>query len=164
MSRKYLLVLLFPVIFLSLGAALAQNHSTGLGVILGEPTGISFKHWLTTSTALDAGLAWAFSNTDALHIHADYLIHMYDWIQSSDAFASRLNVYLGVGGRAKFETDSRIGARGAMGLDYFFKGAPLDAFLEIAPILDLTPATDFSLNGGLGVRYFFESTKQSKQR
>lgn len=113
---------------------------------------------------MDGGLAWSFSNSGAFHIHVDYLIHHFSWIQSFDPFASRVNVYYGVGGRAKFETDSRIGARGVIGLVYFFKGAPIDAFLEIAPILDLAPATDFSLNGGIGIRYFFESTQSRKKR
>lgn len=158
--KKHLRVLLL-LILLSGIRTNAQDHGTGLGIILGEPTGISFKQWLTKTTAVDAGFAWSFAKgEDAFHIHVDYLVHHFDWIQSTDELASRLNFYLGVGGRAKFETDSRIGARGVIGLVYFFKGVPLDAFLEVAPILDLAPDTDFSLNGGIGVRYFFSSTKK----
>jgi hypothetical protein len=154
LSKIYLVL-----IVLSLSLPIwAQNQGSGLGVILGEPTGVSFKQWLTGSTAFDIGLAWSFNTSDAFHLHADYLIHAFDWIQSSDAFASQLNVYYGIGGRAKFEDDTKAGARGVIGLDYFFRGAPLDAFLEVAPILDLTPSTDFSLNLGLGLRYFFEPT------
>jgi len=165
MRKLVILSLFLQIIILVNGTVWAQGQGAGLGIIIGEPTGISFKHWLTKTTALDAGLAWSFSNSDALHIHLDYLIHEFDWIQSSDPFASRLNVYYGFGGRAKFETDSRVGARGVIGLVYFFKGAPFDAFLEIAPILDLVPGTDFSLNGGLGARYFFGASKQvSKER
>jgi hypothetical protein len=35
------------------------------------------------------------------------------------------------------------------------KNAPIDVFIEVAPLLDIIPETDFSFNGGLGVRFFF---------
>lgn len=157
MKKHVMLLLLLQVLLFSWTPSKAQDHGTGLGIILGEPTGVSFKQWLTRTTAVDAGFAWSFADgEDAFHIHMDYLVHMYDWIKGSDDFSSRLNFYLGVGGRAKFQTDARVGARGVIGLVYFFKGVPLDSFLEIAPIMDLAPETDFSLNGGIGIRYFFD--------
>ena len=132
-----------------------------LGVILGEPTGISSKHWLSGSTAIDAGLAWSLGDSDDVYLHMDYLIQNFDWIQSSDPFASRLSVYYGIGGRAILQSDTRVGARGVMGLAYFTKGVPIDIFLELAPVFDFTPATDLSISFGLGARYFF-SAKTTK--
>ena len=154
MRRTTIAVLVLTLLALSAYDLRAQNKGTGLGVILGEPTGISFKHWLSGATAVDAGLAWSFA-ADDVHFHMTYLIHAFDWIKSRDEFGSRLNFYYGVGGRARFDKDSRAGGRGVIGLVYFFKGAPLDAFLEIAPIMDMVPETDFDLNGGIGIRYFF---------
>ena len=154
MRRTSIAVLALILLALSAYDLCAQNHGTGLGVILGEPTGISFKQWLGGATAIDAGLAWSFA-ADDVHFHMTYLIHAFDWIKSTDDFGNRLNFYYGVGGRARFERDSRAGGRGVIGLVYFFKGAPLDAFVEIAPIMDVVPETDFNLNGGIGMRYFF---------
>jgi len=48
-----------------------------------------------------------------------------------------------------------VGLRIPVGLEYIFSGERVDIFLEIVPLLDLVPDTDFSLNGGIGVRYFF---------
>jgi hypothetical protein len=36
-----------------------------------------------------------------------------------------------------------------------FARVPVDIFIELAPILDLVPETDFTVNGAVGVRYFF---------
>ena len=154
MRRNTVAVLVLTLLALSAYDLRAQNRGTGLGVILGEPTGISFKHWVSGTTAIDAGLAWSF-DADRTHFHMTYLIHAFDWIKSTDDFGSRLNFYYGVGGRAILENNSRAGGRGVLGLVYFFKGAPLDAFVEIAPIMDVVPETDFNLNGGIGMRYFF---------
>jgi hypothetical protein len=154
MRRTSIAALVLIMLALSAHHLKAQNHGTGLGVILGEPTGISFKHWLGGATAIDAGLAWSFV-ADDVHFHMTYLIHAFDWIKSDDDFGSRLNFYYGIGGRARFERDSRAGGRGVLGLVYFFKGAPLDAFVGIAPIMDVVPETELDLTGGIGMRYFF---------
>jgi len=130
------------------------SRPTGLGMIIGEPTGVSFKHWLSRKTAFDAGFAWSFAGRgEELHIHADYLWHMP--LRSADPVVRRTNFYVGIGGRVRFENDSRVGARVPLGLVHFIKDTPLDVFIEVAPIMDLAPETDLSANGGIGLRYFF---------
>jgi len=42
-----------------------------------------------------------------------------------------------------------------IGVSYYFANDPLELFFEIVPILDLAPATEFSGNGGFGIRYYF---------
>ena len=131
-----------------------MSRPTGLGMILGEPTGVSFKHWVSGKTAIDAALAWSFAGPgDDIHIHADYLWHTP--LRSSDPAVRRTSFYIGAGGRVRFENDSRFGARVPFGLVHFIKDAPLDIFVEVAPILDLAPVTELSINGGIGLRYFF---------
>ena len=166
--RKVIVLLVLLLAFASL--ALAQrrpsaqkrqpysgpqmSRPTGLGILIGEPTGVSFKHWVSRKNAFDAGLAWSFAGSgDDIHIHADYLWHTP--LRSRDPAVRRTNFYIGVGGRVRFENDSRFGARVPFGLEHFIKDAPLDIFIEVAPILDLAPATELSANGGIGLRYFF---------
>jgi hypothetical protein len=132
--------------------AQAQDKGFGLGIILGEPTGISGKYWLSTTTALDGGAAWNFGSGGFLHIHADYLFHNYDLIKVQEG---RLPVYFGIGGRIGFSSKTVVGLRGVVGVAYQFSSAPLDAFLELAPIMDLVPGTSFHMNGGIGMRFFF---------
>jgi hypothetical protein len=132
--------------------AIAQQKGFGLGVILGEPTGFSFKGWTGASTAIDGALAWSFVDETTFHVHVDWLWH-------NDAITKKpeMPVYYGVGGRIKTggHGDDRIGFRVVGGLGYYIPDTPIDVFVEIAPILDIAPGTDFSINGGIGARYFF---------
>lgn len=149
MFRSLVIIILATAIFA--GSAFAQG-TFGLGLIVGEPTGISAKWWLTSRTAVDAAAAWSFSDDAALHLHADYLFHNFDLI---DVSKGQLPVYFGVGGRVKFDSDSNIGVRIPIGLAYLFQDMPLDVFAEIVPLVDLIPDTDFELNASIGIRYFF---------
>jgi hypothetical protein len=145
-------VLFFAVACIISFKAAAQEKGFGLGVILGEPTGISAKYWVGTRNAVDGGLAWSFRHNGYFNVHADYLWHFP--LKFEDV--ERLNFYVGIGGRLGFGSGSTVvGARIPVGLVYWPGGVPLDVFLEVAPILDLAPATEFTANGGVGVRFFF---------
>lgn len=133
-------------------SVLAQGDGFGLGVILGEPTGLSAKLWMTEKTAIDGGVAWSMYHEGALHVHADFLVHSFNLINVSKG---QLPLYFGLGARLKLSEDTQVGARIPVGLAYLVDGAPLDIFLEIVPILDLIPATGFDINGAIGIRYFF---------
>ncbi len=138
------------------GAVAAQEKPFGLGIIAGEPTGPCFKFWTGARTAIDGALAWSFSHHHtSMHIHADYLMHSFGVIKVEKG---KLPVYYGIGGRIKFvegNGDDKIGVRVPVGLAYLFADAPLDLFIEIVPVLDLTPDTEMDFNAALGVRFFF---------
>ena len=153
MNRKLILAVLLMagVLF---GPASAKTDGVGLGVIIGEPTGPCFKIWTGSKTAIDGGLAWTLDHHSSMHIHVDYLMHDFSLIKVEKG---RLPLYFGIGGRILFEEDSddRVGARVPVGLEYLFDGAPMDIFLEVAPVVDLTPDTELDFNAAIGVRYFF---------
>jgi hypothetical protein len=131
----------------------ASSGSLGVGVILGEPTGLSFKQWVGGRAALDAAAAWSFGEESAFHVHLDYLVHTGG---RSEPDIGRARFYFGIGGRLKAEEEEgRIGARIPLGIAYTFDDTPVEVFFEIAPILDLAPQTEMRVNGGVGVRYFF---------
>ena len=133
--------------------AMAQDKGFGLGVILGEPTGISGKYWVSPNTAFDGVVAWSFGNQSAFHAHLDYLFHHFNLFKVEQG---KLALYYGIGGRVRAESDDRrVGVRVPVGLAYLVEGAPLDIFVEVAPIFESIPATGISLNGGIGIRYFF---------
>lgn len=131
----------------------SQDRGFGAGIIVGEPTGLSGKGWLSSTTAFDAALAWSFARETSFHIHVDYLIHDFDVFTTEE----KIPLYYGIGGRIKTgrSDEGRLGIRMVGGVAYLLRDAPIDIFFEIAPILDLTPSTDFRLNAGLGARYFF---------
>jgi hypothetical protein len=148
------LLVLFLTVGLSLvGQAQDNSKNLGVGVMVGEPTGLTLKSWFNERNAFDAGLAWSFGRYDAIHIHADYLWHSYSVF--NDIEEGTLPLYYGIGARAVFgEDDSVIGARIPLGLNYLFEEAPIGMFLEVAPVVNLIPETDLDVNGGLGVRVY----------
>jgi hypothetical protein len=133
----------------------------GVGVMLGEPTGLSAKAWTSRETALDLGVAWSFADEVALHVHSDYLVHKPG---PPEIEVGGLLFYFGLGGRMKLEEDgNRVGVRVPLGLDYLFAQSHLEFFLEIVPILDLAPETELMGNGGLGIRYYFGGRPRTRQ-
>ncbi|MBA3051979.1 hypothetical protein KJ959_00545 [bacterium] len=155
------------MVFVSLAAVLlcgnasAQTGDYELGVILGEPTGLSAKLWTGDTTAIDGALAWSTGrdNNDNLYFHADYLIHNFNLIKVEEG---KLPLYYGVGGKFRLRHDTsaasddfRTGVRIPVGLDYIFKGGKVDIFFEIVPVFIIAPDSDFDINSGLGIRYHF---------
>lgn len=152
MKRIYIL-LVFASLFIISNLNFAQQKGFGLGVVLGEPTGVSAKYWLTSGTALDFGLGYSFTSSNSLFdFYADYVFHSSDMINSTENFV----VYYGPGARLKIrESSSKLGVRGVIGILWLPGGTNFDLFVEVAPILDIIPATKFDFAGGIGGRYFF---------
>lgn len=151
-SFSGILFILLACFLLAPSQATAQDEGqVGLGLMIGEPTGISFKYWTSNRNAIDAGLAWSLGQYDAIHIHADYLWHNFSTF--GEVEEGELPLYYGIGGRMAFaENDAVIGVRVPVGISYIFEEAPLDLFLEVAPTINLAPSTDFDINGALGIR------------
>lgn len=133
----------------------AQDKGFGLGLMLGEPTGISAKYWLDGDNALDFGLAYSFvQKFSAVSLHADYLYHAFDIIKSD----YRLPVYYGFGARLRFvdNSDNALGARGVVGVAWLSDNLPIDVFFELVPVFNLIPSTSLNLDIALGARYYFK--------
>ncbi|MBN2273277.1 MAG: hypothetical protein JXR41_15530 [Bacteroidales bacterium] len=141
------------IFFICVPGLKAQEGGTGLGIMLGEPTGISFKTWISGSSAIDAGLSWSFPAPGAFHSHIDYLWHNFNIIRMNEG---KLPLYLGLGGRARITgNDVILGARVPIGMAYIFAEDRLDVFLELVPVMNLVPGIDFDFGGAVGIRYFF---------
>lgn len=150
MKRIIFLVLFMGV--LCCGFLCAQDEGFGLGVVIGEPTGINFKAWLGYKTAFVGAAAWSFVHEKSWHIHFDYIAHDFKLIKLEEG---HLPVYYGIGFRVKTQTRTQYGIRIPLGIVYMLEEAPLDIFAEFVPVFDLSPKTDFYFNGGIGIRYYF---------
>lgn len=133
----------------------------GLGVILGSPTGISFKYETARDHAVDAALAWDLGD-EHVHLHSDYL-----WLRNSAIHMKphALDWYFGVGGRVVIvhhkiphdhhDDDYWIGVRGPIGIGYTFKDPKIELFAEVALIMNLLQSTSVDLDAGIGARFHF---------
>jgi hypothetical protein len=152
-------------LFLAVQGSIAQERTFGLGVIIGEPTGLSAKLWTSSTTAFDFGLGWSiggdriskydggYNGGSRVHFHMDYLWHSFEVIRSSERFP----LYYGFGGRINTGAgyNSSAAVRGVIGIAWMPRETPVDIFLEVVPSLQLTSSTGFAIDAGLGARYFF---------
>jgi len=157
-----------PVIVAVLGISAAparaddiEKGSFGVGLIIGEPTGVTARLYLSDDQAVQAAVGSAFIG-GGLQIHADYCFH--PWIlQERDTFT--LPVYFGPGVRLIRYDDGRdshyyaFGLRAVIGIVFDFKNVPLDVFLEVAGVAEYGfrdgKGFGVALNGGAGIRYYF---------
>jgi hypothetical protein len=130
---------IISVLILWFNFASAQS----VGVIAGEPTGISAKY-----KSFDAGMGWSFVDESFLDVHVDRLSYFKNVFQTKQY---PFDFFWGYGVRMKFADQFRIGARFPIGLSYSLQR--WEFFGEIAPILDFYPASQIKINGGIGVRY-----------
>jgi hypothetical protein len=143
------------VLFLTLSGFGLKTHAQELpgnmelGIIMGDPTGLSGKYWTGSDTAFDFGLAWSLRGEGSMHIHSDYLLHK-DW--NPDELQLRL--YYGVGARLLLTESPKMALRIPGGVQYLIQDTRFGLFFELAPLLNIIPDTSFEVNGGLGVRYF----------
>jgi hypothetical protein len=152
MKFKWLIVVF--VVLLATSALAADDRTFGIGVIAGEPTGITGKYMLNDNHAIDGGIGWKTSGDSEFHIYGDYLFHIYDLIKVKKG---SLPVYVGGGLRYvdRDKKDNKFGIRIPVGIEYLFEDVALGAFAELVPVLNLTPDTDFDLEGGIGIRFYF---------
>lgn len=163
--KLFIIVSLIVFLFLPLSFTQAQSKKFGLGVIFGEPTGLSSKLWLSNSNALAFGIGWSvqgyrfngfdseYDRTSRTHIHVDYLWHSFNAISSSREFP----LFYGIGGRINSgpEYSGTLGIRGVIGIAWLPRSTPLDIFIEVVPTLLLVNSTGLGIDAGIGARFFF---------
>jgi hypothetical protein len=134
----------------------------GLGLIVGEPTGLSGKYWLGPDRAVDFAFGASFF-TD-FRLHATYLYHI-------DVFDNqRVPLYYGIGGSISGRTGRvaefgggadrnrervGVGVRGSIGVSYLVPTAPFDFFVEFGGVLIVFPPAALDIDVSIGVRYYF---------
>lgn len=126
----------------------------GLGVIVGKPTGISLKSWISRKHAIDFKIGWSFPEKK-IHVVGDYLSYFPEWIKKRSWYP-----YVGIGGRLKMKQEQEdwqfnLGIRLGIGIEYIYRQFGL--FGELYPVMDLVPETNFDIEGGIGVRYYFKN-------
>lgn len=155
-------ILLIAIVLFSLNASEAhaqknvssQNYTTALGVKF-YPGAVTLKHFIDGKNAIE-GIAYFWNRgtriTGLYEIHGD--------INN----AAGLKWYVGPGAHIGFYNTryggaSTIGLDGVLGLDYKFRGAPLNLSIDWQPSFEFGNQNDyngFAGNwGGLAIRYVF---------
>lgn len=150
-----LLSALFAV-FLMTSAAHAEDFA--VGVILGDPSGLSAKMKYDAGHSLDGALAYSSGKHSGMQFHVDYL---WDRARSWGTTQGPLDMYYGLGGRLISYNDDRdksqisIGPRGSIGLSFNVHNPNIELFGELAMVLDVAPSISADLDAGVGARIRF---------
>jgi hypothetical protein len=136
------------------GEAAPPDKRFGVGMMLGEPTGASFKYWLSDASAIDGLMGVSLEEDGDFTIQTDYLYHFNDLVRLNE---NKLAFYVGCGPRfvARDHEDNLFGIRTVGGVSYMFDKAPVDLFFEVGPVFDLTPDVEVRYTAGFGVRFWF---------
>lgn len=133
----------------------AAGENLGLGVIIGDPTGVSLKYKLANENFLDGALAWS---SLGIHLHSDYLWQRDNYFAIN---AQNFDLYYGIGGRiisidsGSNKNKTSFGPRAPVGMNYKLKGSHLQFFAELSLNLNLAPNSDVDFDGGIGMRFHF---------
>ena len=126
------------LIFLLCSFCNAKNSSE-VGVVIGKPTGVSGKYFLSEKNAVDGVVGFS----SGFMFHCDYLWHDFNALKVNEG---QLPLYYGLGALV---TEKNFYVQGKIGIEYLFDTNPLGISIEIAPAI----GTDFIFQGGVGVRY-----------
>ena len=150
------------------GSDYDSNGQFGLGLELGEPTGLNGKLFLNPNQAIDFGVGEVYHyyyGGDGLHLYLDYLWHPKQLVATP---AFKMPFYIGIGGRIWFfdygpgpnpPGADVFGVRVPIGLDFDLNNVPLDFFVQFVPTLDFFTHYNHSvypdLDISFGIRFYF---------
>jgi len=146
------------------GGSVARTQGKfGVGLIIGEPTGLAWKYRLSGMNAVDGAVG--FSPGDRFRFHADYLWEKRSFQEENLLLHYGAGVAVGAGGPEYLALDRGdtyvlvqrelgFALRGVVGLTYEIPRSPFDAFVEVAPLLIFSPASGVGFDAALGVRIY----------
>lgn len=161
--------LLLSTCILGLRAQGPNGNDFGFGIILGEPLGGTVKIWTAKDQAVAASIG-GNSYFGSLRLGADYLWH-FDVFRSQvvDMYAGPGLVlgfgdgrdywwYRGKGNKIYFyergTDDVGIAMRVVAGLNVVPKRTPIEIFLELGPLIGVSPGFGVALDVAAGIRFY----------
>lgn len=146
-------LLVATLLLLTAAPVFAQQAGRfGAGLILGSPFGATAKYFASDRLAFDGGLGYG----NALVFYADALYNDWNLIPAPRP-GDKMDFYLGAGPRVATDDGGQFGIRMMAGAGWWPKDTPLELFVELGPVLKLTPDNNVDVDGGIGFRYYFST-------
>ena len=140
--------------------AVPAQADVGLGVFVGEPTGLDLKIGLSPRGGLDLLFGW-----DTYHDNRDHYAHVTYLATLLVGHGESVNVplRLGIGGAiyddGSFDRGTNLAVRVPLQLGLRFRSAPIELYGEVALKLTFVDEhsnnDDVDLDGGIGFRIYF---------
>lgn len=163
---KKLFLLLITVGFLSISSqeakaqALGNDYRNAIGGRFGVANGITFKHFVNSSDALDFIVNFRSKKNQYSTFRLIGLYERHLPINNAPGLRWYYGGGAGIGvwdyKHDNHDSEIALSIDGVLGLDYKFNGAPINASLDWKPALEVTPDTGFDAEGfGLSIRFAF---------
>ncbi|XWN35863.1 MAG: DUF3996 domain-containing protein [Balneola sp.] len=154
MNLKTLLTVF--TLLISTSSLSAQNEGFAVGAQMFSPTGITAKATISETAAITGVVGFNFNEFNNFILLQTNLILN----GNSDAFdieSGILRPYYGVGVNFTFSenSDTDIGFRIPLGMEYSFQDQPFEMYMDIAPTVNVERSSAFFLSSSMGFRYFF---------
>jgi hypothetical protein len=137
----------------------------GIGIILGDPTGLTFK--FAAGNGTDLSLSAGSSYFGAPRFGADYTWHIYSFRDAPVHLYAGPGIGVGVGSgdgwwyrnsAGRFYNRSSgvvgLGMRGIFGANVNLRNDPIEFFFELGPMIGISPAFGSTVEMGIGVRFY----------
>lgn len=137
-----------------LGLAAPARADVGIGVFVGQPTGLDIKIGLQGRSALDIVLGTTrLDEPRASYGHLTYLI----LLGMARGQSVNVPIRLGIGAAVYGFSDdnTQLAARMPFQLGLRFRRTPLEIYGEIALVIELIDDLDTDVDGGIGLRVYF---------
>jgi hypothetical protein len=161
-----ILSLLLCTVISSLSVHASDSRGTlGVGLELGDPSGLTIKYWTSHRTAFDGYIGGSYFGSPRIGV--DYLWHF------PTRESNIVHFYAGLGGTIGFGNGHGIfwrynpgdfyyrsndglglGARGLAGITLEPHTVPLEFFFELGLLLGVTPNFGSSFEAGIGLRFY----------
>lgn len=151
---SFVMILVFLLMRISSVSAQTVNNNWGIGIQLGQPSGISIKKHNSAGMSADILLAWDLDDFFFANLHGVW--------EKDISGADGLHFVYGPGVFAGFREHKRykddddelfLGISGTFGLAYYID--QFEIYLRLTPRLAVIENTDGDIGGGLGFRFFF---------
>jgi len=155
--KKTILFLLLITLFSSISNG--QDYKTSLGLRAGIPYGLTVKHFLSKTNALEGMLASSYGGLVVTGLYENE-----HWTGEYPG----LNWFWGFGAHAGFWDAGRnpnvdatyvgsvLGLDAIAGIEYTFDDFPINLSLDLLPTLNIIGDTGWGgINGALSIRYVF---------
>ena len=130
-------------------ATYAQDYNTGIGLRGGYGWGITAKHFLNQTNAIE-GFLYAYPN-GGFNLTGLYKFHHrafdVDYLRWFYGFGAHIGGHSGA--------NLVLGIDGIIGIEYTFSEAPINIGIDFNPHINLTGHTGFMPFAALSIRYVF---------
>ena len=142
------------LLFSTSNLAQSVENNWGIGIQLGQPSGLSIKKHNSAGMSADILLAWDLNDFFFVNLHGVW--------EKDISGAEGLHFVYGPGVFAGFkehkphrndDDEIFLGISGTFGLAYYID--QFEIYLRLTPRLAVIESTDGDVGGGLGFRFFF---------